>query len=271
MQEVFNHPWINEGFSFPPENIYKEPNQITSIADLSADIVSRLVIFGYSREEIRKAFEGYYDSSVPNPIRSTYFLLKDMVEREQSRLVCKKSIEGVSMNAFLQEKESSSITLISSSNHSLYPSSTNQMTYHASKDTIQTPPEAYASNRNHSAKIPAKILESKLANHSLSSSLPSDMDSKGIFGFSIAQVAANQIQRWYSVPSSIYNSLSETTNALLYKRDPNHSAVGQKTDGRTSSNIKKDPAVIINDIISVLSGTDARWLFWKMMRQISWR
>lgn len=272
MREVFNHPWVNEGFSCQPENDYLQPNPIKNFKDLSQDIVGRLVIFGYSIEEIVKAFEiQHEDIGAPNPIRSTYFLLKDMVDREQSRIIGKKPIQ---LNAFLKEKESSTLTLVSSSEYSLYSTSINHTTSSHSNDIIKPPPGAHISPRTHSTKIPAHEMdlmefEPSQQNNSISNESSSEVNSRGLFGFSLAQAAASQIQRLYSVPSSLYNSLSETTNALLYNRDADLTTDGKESIGSCSTRaVKKDPNTIVNDIIRVLSGTDARWHFESELRII---
>jgi MAP/microtubule affinity-regulating kinase len=265
MREVFSHPWVNEGFPFEPEDSYLHPSPIKHINDLSQDIVGRLIIFGYSKEEIIKAFEIDQEVASPNPIRSTYYLLQDMVEREQSRF---REKNPAHINPFLKKKECSSLTLVSSSEHSLYSMTNNSIHTQGSTDKIQSPPGAHISQRTHSDKIPAHDMD--LMNmdpskpfSSKSNDQGADLNSKGLFGFSLAQVAVSQIQKLYSVPSSIYNSLSGTTTHSIGQNKDAAFETTAPQSARTNNTkpIKKDPRAIVNDFIRVLSGTDARWHF----------
>jgi serine/threonine protein kinase len=264
MREVFSHPWVNEGFPFEPEDSYIQPSPIKHIHDLSQDIVGRLIIFGYSREDIIKAFEKDQELASPNPIRSTYYLLQDMVEREQSRF---KGKNPAHINEFLKKKECSSLTLVSSSEHSLYSMPNNSIHPKASTDKIQSPPGAHLSQRSHSDKTPAHdmdLMSLDPSKHVSSNSNDhrADPNSKGLFGFSLAQVAVSQIQKLYSVPSSIYNSISGTTPPIGQNKESAFgTTVPQNSRTNNTKPIKKDPRAIVNDIIRVLSGTDARWHF----------
>lgn len=74
---VCTHPWVCEGYSGPPD-LCIPPRPTVGSNCLIPDIVSRLQAFGYTMQDITEAFS---DSSV-NPIRATYFLLIEMVNRE---------------------------------------------------------------------------------------------------------------------------------------------------------------------------------------------
>ncbi|KAJ3092186.1 MAP/microtubule affinity-regulating kinase 4 [Quaeritorhiza haematococci] len=91
LQEVLNHRWVNEGYDAPPPNYLPERPIITEPSQLNKEIVNRLLAFGYKMEEIAKAFECHTEADMieyakPNPIRATYFLLSEMIQREETRL-----------------------------------------------------------------------------------------------------------------------------------------------------------------------------------------
>ncbi|KAI9184321.1 hypothetical protein H9P43_003374 [Blastocladiella emersonii ATCC 22665] len=85
LDEVLNHAWVNEGFSRPPHSYLPERPVLRNPAELEPDIINRLHAFGYTQEDIEKAFMEE-DHSKPHPIRATYFLLKEMLAREEKKL-----------------------------------------------------------------------------------------------------------------------------------------------------------------------------------------
>ncbi|KAJ3177552.1 MAP/microtubule affinity-regulating kinase 4 [Gaertneriomyces sp. JEL0708] len=85
LDEVLQHKWVNEGYSAPPPNYLPERPIIKDVSALDPGIVSRLLIFGYSHEDVSKAFGEGADFDKPNPVRATYFLLGEMVQREDAR------------------------------------------------------------------------------------------------------------------------------------------------------------------------------------------
>ncbi|ORZ38998.1 kinase-like domain-containing protein, partial [Catenaria anguillulae PL171] len=97
LDEVLNHAWVNEGFTRPPHSYLPERPVIRDPAELSPDIVHRLHAFGYTQEDIEKAFLEE-DHSKPHPIRATYFLLQEMLTREEKKLrdAKKGSVSGAS-------------------------------------------------------------------------------------------------------------------------------------------------------------------------------
>ncbi|KAL2912887.1 hypothetical protein HK105_207668 [Polyrhizophydium stewartii] len=86
LDEVLAHPWVNEGYDAPPPNYLPQRPILNDPTKLSKDIVNRLQIFGYKIDEINHAFQPDQDFTKPNPIRATYFLLSEMVTREQTRM-----------------------------------------------------------------------------------------------------------------------------------------------------------------------------------------
>jgi hypothetical protein len=86
LKEVLSHSWVNEGYDGPPLNYIPKRVMINDPASLSRDITNRLEIFGYSKLDIAEAFSPNQNYSQPNAIRSTYYLLVEMVSREQMRL-----------------------------------------------------------------------------------------------------------------------------------------------------------------------------------------
>jgi MAP/microtubule affinity-regulating kinase len=84
LDEVLNHAWVNDGYTAPPYSFLAERPIIRDPSMLSSDIVNRLQAFGYNKDEIDKAFLEE-DHSKPHPIRATYFLLSEMLAREEKR------------------------------------------------------------------------------------------------------------------------------------------------------------------------------------------
>lgn len=90
LEEVLHHPWVNEGYPSAPPNYVPQRVIITDASLLSHDIISRLITFGYKLEDIYKAFSMEVDHHRPDPIRSTYFLLVEMLQREEIKLLAER-------------------------------------------------------------------------------------------------------------------------------------------------------------------------------------
>ena len=91
LEEVMNHKWVNEGYSGPPTNhVPARPTHLFH-SDLKPDIIRRLQIFGYRKDDIREAFSSQ-DQSSPHPIRATYYLLEEMLIRQNAFWDNKKPI-----------------------------------------------------------------------------------------------------------------------------------------------------------------------------------
>ncbi|KNC99632.1 CAMK/CAMKL/MARK protein kinase [Spizellomyces punctatus DAOM BR117] len=86
LDEVLVHPWVNEGYDCPPPNYLPERPKISDPSTLSKEILQRLFVFGYTMDDVTKAFGPEADQSKPSPVRATYFLLKEMLAREESKL-----------------------------------------------------------------------------------------------------------------------------------------------------------------------------------------
>lgn len=86
LEEVLAHPWVNEGYDSPPPSYLPERPIITDASYLSKDILNRLLAFGYKTEEISRAFSPSVDQTKPNAIRATYFLLAEMLQREENKV-----------------------------------------------------------------------------------------------------------------------------------------------------------------------------------------
>jgi hypothetical protein len=121
LPEVMTHPWVMEGYEESPHNYLPSRPFINDPSKLSKDITNRLEIFGYTKMEIIDAFSPHQDFTKPNPIRATYYLLSEMVAREQIRLRAlrnaKKSKIATSANTLVSNDESSAS--ISSNTNSL--------------------------------------------------------------------------------------------------------------------------------------------------------
>ncbi|KAI8851184.1 kinase-like domain-containing protein [Chytridium lagenaria] len=86
LHEVLLHPWVNEGHKHPPYNYLPQRETTLTNLNLSRDLVNRLKAFGHKEDDIQKAFAPTADRDRPDAIRSTYFLLKEMLEREEVRM-----------------------------------------------------------------------------------------------------------------------------------------------------------------------------------------
>ncbi|KAJ3274415.1 hypothetical protein HDV01_003019 [Terramyces sp. JEL0728] len=140
LPEVLQHPWVNDGYSSPPPNYIPKRLVITDPNTLSTDIVSRLEIFGYNKPEIYDAFSPLQDPTQPNAIRATYFLLSEMVVREQAKL---RAFRKLSQN----RKNS-----VNDSNTTLAHSSHTDLK--ASRDSVESSNHGYLRN-DVSKRIPA--------------------------------------------------------------------------------------------------------------------
>ena len=86
LDEAISHPWVNEGYAALPHNYLPIRPHISDLGELDVDIVQRLAAFNFNENEVRSAFlEG--DQARPHPIRATYFLLLEMLEREQRKVL----------------------------------------------------------------------------------------------------------------------------------------------------------------------------------------
>ncbi|TPX48695.1 hypothetical protein SeLEV6574_g01893 [Synchytrium endobioticum] len=90
LQEVLSHPWVNDGYERPPHHYIPDRPIIADASKLSKDIINRLTAFGYKFDEIHRAFESKEDQARPHPIRATYWLLVEMLQREEARVKLEK-------------------------------------------------------------------------------------------------------------------------------------------------------------------------------------
>ena len=284
LHEVMNHPWVNEGYNYAPPSYIPERTIIRDANLLSKDTINRLLIFGYKMEDIERAFGPNEDHSVPNPIRSTYHLLTEMVAREQSRLKReKKKVESMNL---LKEKSKSSVSMVECSsttlvseqeiNQPIAPIDKPPRRHTLMTEKIQPPPSAHTINRPQANKIPiqANIYASPAqafvslptVHHNVHRAEPNTSDKAS----SLVQAAANQFHRWYSVPSNIYQTIADTTSGLLSSKDesaatlPNDRDESKPTSGwfmNLSTTSSKPPGEMIAEITRVLSAVEARWKF----------
>jgi serine/threonine protein kinase len=109
LAEVKEHAWVMQGFDEPPQSYLPQRPLLNDSSKLSKDIISRLEIFGYNKPDIYEAFSPNQDFTKPNAIRATYFLLSEMVAREQIRLRvlrnAKKSKIATSANTLVSSEE----------------------------------------------------------------------------------------------------------------------------------------------------------------------
>ncbi|KAL7748383.1 hypothetical protein RI367_006345 [Sorochytrium milnesiophthora] len=84
LRDAMQSPWVNEGYSSPPQNFLPERPIIQDPTTLNKDLVTRLQAFGFAIDDINKAF-AEEDPTKPHPIRATYFLLQEMLQREDRK------------------------------------------------------------------------------------------------------------------------------------------------------------------------------------------
>ncbi|KAJ3403002.1 MAP/microtubule affinity-regulating kinase 3 [Chytriomyces hyalinus] len=95
MAEVLADPWVNDGYDGHPPNYLPLRAQINSPHELSKDIIKRLNAFGYREQDIRLAFSTPAYDDQPNAIRATYFLLVEMLEREEAKARYQKRVQDM--------------------------------------------------------------------------------------------------------------------------------------------------------------------------------
>jgi hypothetical protein len=105
-----NHPWVNEGYITPPETYF--PIRPTTIepSEINLDIVHRMKAFGYTYSDVEAAFSPEIDHSKADPVRSTYFLLIEMLEREKAKKLVEQdsetsltTVKGLNVNGELSQ------------------------------------------------------------------------------------------------------------------------------------------------------------------------
>jgi serine/threonine protein kinase len=99
LEEVKHHSWVVEGFDGPPEN-YLPKRAVIDPDNLDHNIVQRMQAFGFKTEDVIVAFKEYADQDSQlrenaegkkikfkvNPVVTTYFLLSEMLKREETKL-----------------------------------------------------------------------------------------------------------------------------------------------------------------------------------------
>ncbi|KAI3644222.1 hypothetical protein MP228_010386 [Amoeboaphelidium protococcarum] len=86
LEEIKTHRWVCLGYDGPP--ISHLPQRMLQTNSIDVDIVDRIVAFNYSKEEVYQQLAKYAEDQpsqqAPHPIVSTYFLLLEMLQRENS-------------------------------------------------------------------------------------------------------------------------------------------------------------------------------------------
>ncbi|KAJ3225149.1 serine/threonine-protein kinase KIN2 [Chytriomyces hyalinus] len=95
MAEVLADPWVNDGYDSHPPNYLPVRAKINNPNELSKDIIKRLNAFGYREEDVQLAFSTPACDEQPNAIRATYFLLVEMVEREEAKARYLKRVQDM--------------------------------------------------------------------------------------------------------------------------------------------------------------------------------
>ncbi|KAJ3398461.1 MAP microtubule affinity-regulating kinase 1 [Chytriomyces hyalinus] len=109
MSEVLAHPWVNDGYDSHPPNYLPVRPRLNGPHELSQDIIKRLTAFGYLEDDIRQAFSPQACDE-PNAIRATYFLLVEMLQREEAKARYQKRLQEM-----LSQTSLSTASLVSSS------------------------------------------------------------------------------------------------------------------------------------------------------------
>ncbi|KAI8832564.1 kinase-like domain-containing protein [Chytriomyces cf. hyalinus JEL632] len=109
MSEVLAHPWVNDGYDSHPPNYLPVRARLNGPHELSQDIIKRLTAFGYLEDDIRQAFSPQACDE-PNAIRATYFLLVEMLQREEAKARYQRRLQEM-----LSQTSLSTASLVSSS------------------------------------------------------------------------------------------------------------------------------------------------------------
>ncbi|KAJ1557906.1 serine/threonine-protein kinase KIN2 [Nowakowskiella sp. JEL0078] len=152
LKEVMQHQWVNQGYSTSPSSYLPERPIIFS-EDLSKEIVGRLITFGYSEEEIYKAFGENIDLNQPNPIRSQYFLLVEMLQREEAKLRNKQQKNFLHGSSDISSQNSSSTFL----NSAISQSHNELFSKHDMENLSLSPTLSNLSSRNLNSDIPLSV------------------------------------------------------------------------------------------------------------------
>jgi hypothetical protein len=94
LDQVMNHPWVNEGYINPPETYFPTRPARLELSEINLDIVHRMKAFGYTYSDVEAAFGPDADYSRADPVRSTYFLLIEMLEREKAKKLVEHDSEA---------------------------------------------------------------------------------------------------------------------------------------------------------------------------------
>lgn len=101
LEEVKHHSWVVEGYDGPPEN-YLPKRSVLDPENLDKNIIQRMQAFGFKNEDVTGAFREYSEQAHQsnskantdkkikfkvNPVVTTYFLLSEMLKREEARLL----------------------------------------------------------------------------------------------------------------------------------------------------------------------------------------
>ena len=94
LEMVLKHQWVNAGYPSIQVN-YLPFRKPIDMQQISADIFQRLLAFGYRNEEALRALA----ESEANPIKNTYYLLNEMLQREESRRRTFAPPQGLALGA----------------------------------------------------------------------------------------------------------------------------------------------------------------------------
>ncbi|KAJ3294025.1 MAP/microtubule affinity-regulating kinase 3 [Rhizoclosmatium sp. JEL0117] len=98
LAEALAHPWVNEGYdAIPPSYMPTSRPVIRDVRQLNEDILGRLAAFGYTREAVEYAFADVkaQEEGRVCAVRATYFLLVEMLAREEAKVrAARRSLRG---------------------------------------------------------------------------------------------------------------------------------------------------------------------------------
>ncbi|KAJ3333212.1 MAP/microtubule affinity-regulating kinase 3 [Blyttiomyces sp. JEL0837] len=173
LDEVLTHPWVNEGYDAAPQNFLPERPIINNPSKLNKDIVGRLMAFGYKMEEIERSFGLDADYSRADPIRSTYFLLIEMLQREEMRIMRERrrslaaTAAARAANTGAVPSDKSSISLVSLQSSDAYASDTTLAISDSSISTASRSP-AKAQKCEASITLPDEVVPVDTVNQGVS-------------------------------------------------------------------------------------------------------
>lgn len=86
LEQTLKHPWVTYNYNYPPFNYSQKRPVLESFEQLSTIIVKRMEQFHFTPDDLREAFQPKQCFTKPNACRASYYLIAEMIKREQIAL-----------------------------------------------------------------------------------------------------------------------------------------------------------------------------------------